>query len=136
VGGGMRQAGIIAAAGQVALRTMVDRLQQDHENARLLASRLQTAGIDIDVQAVETNILFVKLPVRGFDPHLFHAGLIGKGVVVNPPKGGRVRLVIHRHVSKSDAMTAADLFIEAFHAAQGADGSPDQRRVVGGAAVY
>ncbi|MBA1144708.1 threonine aldolase family protein [Mesorhizobium neociceri] len=136
VGGGMRQAGVIAAAGQVALRSMVDRLQQDHENATVLASRLEAAGVDIDVQAVETNILFVNLPVRGFDPLLFHAGLLEKGVVVNPPKGGRVRLVVHRHVSKSDAMAAADLFVEAFHAACGRDGSPEQHHAEHGVAIY
>jgi threonine aldolase len=136
VGGGMRQAGIIAAAGQVALQSMVDRLQQDHENATLLASRLEAAGMDIDVQAVETNILFVNLPVRGFDPLLFHARLLDKGVVINPPKGGRVRLVVHRHVSKSDAVAAADLFVQAFHTACGGDGSPEQRHVEHDVAVY
>jgi threonine aldolase len=62
VGGGMRQAGVIAAAGVVALETMVERLAQDHENARLLATELATLpGIGLDPKSVQTNIVSFDL---------------------------------------------------------------------------
>jgi threonine aldolase len=62
LGGGMRQAGILAAAGIIALEEMVDRLAVDHANARLLAEGLeQIPGIDIDVDLIQTNIVFFKL---------------------------------------------------------------------------
>ncbi|MFQ5532494.1 MAG: threonine aldolase family protein, partial [Candidatus Methylomirabilales bacterium] len=65
LGGGMRQAGVIAAAGIVAIETMVDRLREDHDNARLLADGLaQIEGIEIDLKRVQTNIVIftVKHP--------------------------------------------------------------------------
>ena len=62
LGGGMRQAGIIAAAGLVALRTMVERLADDHDNARRLAEGLaEIPGVAVDPPAVRTNIVFFRL---------------------------------------------------------------------------
>ncbi len=61
LGGGMRQAGILAAAGLVAMNSMIDRLAEDHENARRLAERLATIdGIEVDAETVQTNIVFFR----------------------------------------------------------------------------
>ena len=61
LGGGMRQAGVIAAAGLVALDTMVDRLADDHANARLLAEALaEVEGLTIDLPRVQTNIVIFE----------------------------------------------------------------------------
>ena len=66
LGGGMRQAGVVAAAGLVALDTMVDRLADDHANARLLAGALaRIPGLVIDLARVQTNIVIFEPRRRG-----------------------------------------------------------------------
>jgi threonine aldolase len=96
VGGGMRQVGIMAAAGIVALEEMVDRLSEDHTNAKALATGLATIpGIKVDPEAVETNILFYD--VRGMELPAFAAALKERGVLVG---GGR--MVTHYGVSRID----------------------------------
>src|SRR3546814_20193392 len=71
-GGAMRQAGIIAAAGIYALEHNVERLAEDHANARLLAESLRTLpGINGAPQAVDTNLLFFDLPRHGITAHPF-----------------------------------------------------------------
>ena len=107
VGGGMRQAGIIAAAGIVALDTMVDRLAEDHANAKRLATHLAEAGLILDVAAdeVETNIVFAEIPADLMDAQAFVKGLAAEGVQVNPPGGRRIRLLTHHDVSAADVDT-------------------------------
>ena len=96
VGGGMRQVGIIAAAGIVALEEMVDRLAEDHMNAKALARGLATiGGIEVDPEVVETNIVFFD--VRGMDVPSFVAGLRERGVIVGPG-----RMVTHYGVTRAD----------------------------------
>jgi threonine aldolase len=103
IGGGMRQAGIIAAAGIVALEQMVDRLAEDHANARHLAEGLaQLPGIDVNPAEVETNIIMVNLDVERVDPKRFVAGMAERGVKVGSPYGGRLRIVTHYQVSADD----------------------------------
>lgn len=98
VGGGMRQAGIIAAAGIVALEKMIDRLADDHENARYLAEQIrEIPGLDVDMETVETNMVFVDLVGPGLD-----AGSIVKrwnehGVEVSGRPPSQVRMVVARH---------------------------------------
>ena len=110
VGGGMRQAGIIAAAGIVALKTMVDRLAEDHAHARQLADGLANIpGLHIDPQLFQTNIVMVDV-----DPSLcsvpeFIGRLAQLGVKVTYPGGGRFRMVTHRHITSEDVTTAVDL---------------------------
>jgi threonine aldolase len=65
LGGGMRQAGILAAAGIVGLQSMVDRLSEDHINARLLAESLATAGFSVDLSTVQTNIVIIDVSRMG-----------------------------------------------------------------------
>ena len=93
-GGAMRQAGIIAAAALWALDHNVDRLAEDHANARALAEGLATIeGVEIDPATVETNIVIFEVP----DPIALRAGLAERGIEVSV-FGGRVRAVTHLDV--------------------------------------
>ncbi len=104
VGGGMRQAGVVAAAGIVALDTMVDRLAEDHANARRLAAHLADAGLVVDPppDEIETNIVFAEIPVGLMDAKEFVKELAAEGVQVNPPGARRIRLLTHHNVSADD----------------------------------
>jgi threonine aldolase len=108
VGGGMRQAGVFAAAGIVALDTMVERLAEDHANARRLAVLLAETGLVLDPppEEVETNILYAEIPESLMDARLFVERLAGEGVQVNPPRKGRIRLITHLDVSAEDVEAA------------------------------
>ena len=110
VGGGMRQAGVLAAAGLVALETMIDRLADDHYHSHRLAERLaQIPGISVDPRRFPTNIVFVEA-----DPSLgsiqdFIAMLAQEGVKVSYPGARRFRMVTHRHITAEDVDAAADV---------------------------
>ena len=108
VGGGMRQAGVIAAAGIMALDTMVERLAEDHANAKRLAALLSAGGLILDppIEEVETNILFAQIPEELMDAGAFVDGLLKEGVVVNPAQKGRIRLITHHDVSADDIEAA------------------------------
>jgi threonine aldolase len=109
LGGGMRQAGIIAAAGLVALEQMVDRLAEDHLHARLLAERLAaTPGIVVDLATVQTNIVNLRTEPSGLDAPTFAARLRERGVLAGARDAWTIRMVTHRHISASDVETAAD----------------------------
>ena len=106
VGGGMRQAGIIAAAGVVALETMVERLAEDHAHARSLSEGLvQIPGVLHDPKTVQTNILFFELSPGLGSAGEFTRRLGEMGVKVGTAYG-RVRMVAHRHVDASDVDAA------------------------------
>jgi threonine aldolase len=110
LGGGMRQAGIIAAAGIVALETMVERLREDHANARLLAEGLAALpGIEIDLGTVQTNIVIFDVNRKDLDaPGL--AGKLGeqgiKCFAVNPE---RIRMVTHKDVDRPGILRALEV---------------------------
>ncbi|OGU08849.1 MAG: hypothetical protein A2W29_11870 [Gemmatimonadetes bacterium RBG_16_66_8] len=103
-GGGMRQAGVFAAAGIVALDTMVERLAEDHANARRFAALLAEAGLHVDPppEEVETNIVFAEVPEETMDAAEFVSALGSKGVVINAPRGRRVRFITHHDISGDD----------------------------------
>lgn len=107
-GGGMRQAGVIAAAGIVALDTMVDRLADDHANARRLATLLAEAGLVLDVppEEVETNIIFALIPPELMDAEEFVNRLAEEGVRVNSPRNRRIRLITHHNIRADDIEVA------------------------------
>ena len=99
VGGGMRQAGVIAAAGIVALTTMVDRLAEDHANARRLAQGLsEIRGLAVNVERVRTNMVLVEVapPLSAAE---FCARLRRDGVLALPVDPQTVRMVTHRHIT-------------------------------------
>jgi threonine aldolase len=104
LGGGMRQAGILAAAGLVALDTLVPRLAEDHANARLLAEALGR-GEGVRVTPVETNIVVAALEGRSA-PDVVGV-LRREGVLANAMDASTLRLVTHRDVSREDCERAA-----------------------------
>jgi threonine aldolase len=103
LGGGMRQAGIIAAAGIVALTEMVDRLAEDHANARTLAEGLaRIPGLQIDPERVATNIVFFRVVRQDMDAASLVARLADSGVLVLPTAPDRLRAVLNHHVAAKD----------------------------------
>jgi threonine aldolase len=103
LGGGMRQAGIVAAAGIVALETMVDRLAEDHDNARKLADGLaRLPDISVDPQRVPTNIVIFALTVHTPSPAEFVAGLAKRKVKLGAIGGQRFRAVTHYGIESAD----------------------------------
>jgi threonine aldolase len=110
LGGGMRQAGVIAAGGLYALNHMIDRLADDHANARRLAAGLRTIGWTVDRDDVETNIFMVESPA-GLEGREAAAGLKERGVLVSSPYvGRRMRLVTHYGIEEADIDRALDAF--------------------------
>jgi len=108
VGGGMRQAGVLAAAGIIALEKMVYRLADDHVNARRLAEGLAVIpGIVIDPRRVQTNI--VSYGLAGITDGEFLKRLQGRGVLAGSPAPQRVRMVANRMVSAANIETALDV---------------------------
>jgi threonine aldolase len=101
LGGGMRQAGVIAAAGLIALEEMPSRLHEDHANARLLAEGVATLpGVDIDLATVQTNIVIFSVgSVSDVTPLL--AQLKKRGVLAGSAAANQIRYVTHRDVDKA-----------------------------------
>lgn len=108
LGGGMRQAGVLAAAGLIALEEGPKGIPVDHANARLLAEQLaEIEGIEIDLASVETNIVIFKL--AGGDSAGFAAELKKHGVIVSVISTDTVRFVTHCDVSRDECVTACDV---------------------------
>ncbi len=102
-GGGMRQAGIIAAAGVVALNTMMNRLGDDNRRAKHLAESLaEIPGIDIDPQLVDTNIVFFRLTSENQTANSFAHSLSEAGILVHALGDDAVRAVTHYHITDAD----------------------------------
>jgi len=112
LGGGMRQVGILAAAGLIALEQMPVRLHEDHANARLLAEALANIEcVDIDLDSVETNIVLfeVRGPVAAKE---LVARMKERGVLASSLGPDSIRLVTHRDVSRDDCVRAAEVMTE------------------------
>jgi len=110
LGGGMRQAGIIAAAGIVALEEMIDRIADDHANARRLAEGItRIPGLAIDPDRVRTNILYIDLVDRRFPDEEFMTRLKAKGVLLSHTAPTRFRMLTHYGIGpvEIDATLAA-----------------------------
>ena len=108
LGGGMRQAGVLAAAGIVALTEMVGRLEEDHRHAKILAEGLAVLpGIDLKPGAVQTNIVVIRLATAE-KAERFAARLGESGVKVSNFGGGRLRLVTHYGISAEDCARVLD----------------------------
>lgn len=111
MGGGMRQAGILAAAGLLALGKMTRRLAEDHANARYLASRLaEIPGFIVDTAALDINMVFFRTP-SSIDGQALCTFLSENGVLINPPELGAIRFVTHywitrEHIDKVVALMA------------------------------
>jgi len=113
VGGGMRQAGVIAAAGIVALEQMVDRLADDHVNAHCLAEGLaETPGLAINLDGVQTNIVIFELTSERLTPAELQARLGERGVKLLAIEGRRLRAVTHYGIEAEDIELALAVFQE------------------------
>lgn len=112
LGGGMRQAGVIAAAGIVALETMIDRLAEDHANARMLAEGLAGfPSIAIEPERVQTNIVIFTLR-NEWSAETFVARLGERGVLMGDMGSGRIRAVTHYGIDAEDIAGALAVVAE------------------------
>lgn len=103
MGGGMRQAGILAAAGLIALEKMRHRLKEDHDNAMLLASELaKIPGIRVNPDDIHINMVFFDISGTGCETVKLAEELLKRGIKVNSGEDGIMRFVTHYWVSRSD----------------------------------
>ena len=108
LGGGMRQAGIFAAAGVVALDTMVDRMSEDHNNAKTLAQGIaEIDGLQVEPNMIKTNIVIVEVLAKPITK--FISDLKDKGLLVSHADTNRVRLVTHYGIEESDISKALEI---------------------------
>lgn len=109
LGGGMRQAGVLAAAGLISLEEMTKRLHIDHENAIHLAKCLaDIPHITVDQKAVQINMVYCEITKQNFNHSKFASGLLEKGIKINPTRGGKYRLVTHNDISREDINFVVD----------------------------
>jgi threonine aldolase len=103
LGGGMRQVGILAAAGIIALEQMMERLKEDHKNARILGEGLANiSGIKVDLETVQTNMVYFDLQESGIDTYQFLPKLAKYNILGLPRPPTKVRLVTHYGISEED----------------------------------
>jgi threonine aldolase len=103
LGGGMRQAGIIAAAGIVALTTMVERLAEDHQNARALAQGLAlVAGLNVRPVAQRTNMVVFEVDGEAPVARKFAAAMKERGVLISPREATSFRAVTHYGITRAE----------------------------------
>ncbi len=108
-GGAMRQVGVLAAAGLIAIERMTARLDEDHANARWLATGLAgIEGVKIDPEKVQTNILVFDIADTGWTTASFSERLKERSVLANPISNREMRMVTHKDVSRSDCEAALD----------------------------
>lgn len=101
-GGGWRQAGVLAAAGLVALEDGISRLNEDHQKASELGRLLIDAGIAVDQAQIQTNVIQANVAAHGLSEGEFVARMSANGVLVKPIGPSTVRMIIHREIDDSD----------------------------------
>lgn len=107
MGGTLRQAGIIAAPGLIGLRTLIDRLAEDHENARIFAEGVNAMeGLSVDLDSVQSNIINLKVGDLGIDAAAFASHLDPLRVRGLPGMGDVVRFVTYRDITREDIYEA------------------------------
>jgi threonine aldolase len=106
LGGGMRQAGILAAAGIIALEQMMERLKEDHKNARILGEGLaDISRIKVDLETIQTNMVYFDLQESGMNAYQFLSKLAEYNILGLPRPPTKVRLVTHYGISEEDINT-------------------------------
>ena len=111
LGGGMRQCGFLAAAGLIALEVMTKRLQEDHDNAKYIAQRLQKMpGVTLDMNSVEINMVFFKLDAPKEVIDSLPEKMLEAGVKINGIEDGEFRFVTTQDTSREDIDRALDAF--------------------------
>ena len=114
LGGGMRQAGILAAAGIVALAEMTDRLQEDHDNAAYMAERLtEVEGLEVYKERQQIDMVFFKLKDYPLDSAKLVAYMAENNVIINGEDNGMMRYVTHAYVSREEIDTVIELMKKA-----------------------
>ena len=109
LGGAMRQAGVIAAAGLVSLETMIERLPEDHQSAQTLADGLMgIAGVTVDRETVQTNIVVFKVP-SGLDQTEVAARCKEEGLIVSNYGARGLRMVTHFEIGDDDIARAIEI---------------------------
>ena len=110
LGGGMRQAGVLAAAALVALDTMIDRLADDHRRAAMLAEHLaDLKGVLLIRNGIQTNMIFMDISGTGMISREFADRCKRLGLLVNTPGRYRIRLVTNRHIDDHAVEEAAQI---------------------------
>ena len=113
LGGGMRQAGVLAAAGLIALEEMPARLAEDHRNARWMAELIaEMGGCAIDLDTVQTNIVIFRPTVRTAEEVI--AAMKAQGVLCGTAAADEVRFVTHREVNRKGCERAVSVLREVF----------------------
>ena len=113
LGGGMRQVGVLAAAGIVGLQQMVPRLAEDHENAMELGRRLsEIPGIELDPSMVETNLVFFDVSGTGRSARDLSMKLKQKGIWIGAVSERKMRAVTHLDVNQNEIHEALEILSE------------------------
>jgi threonine aldolase len=103
LGGGMRQSGVLAAAGIVSLNEMVERLADDHANAKKLAIGMaEIPGLIVDPDHIHTNIIYFQINREGMTPREFVQQIDAAGVRMLPLGAESIRAVTHYHITSED----------------------------------
>ena len=111
LGGGMRQCGILGAAGIIALKDMTKRLGEDHANAKLMANLLNKIdGVSVDMDAVQINMVFFKVEGDAAEKSRLPELMKEKGILINPEELGEFRFVTNNDVSTKDVEYAVSTF--------------------------
>jgi len=132
MGGTLRQGGVIAAPGLVAIRTLVQRLADDHANARLLAESLATLpGLAVDLHSVQSNIVNLEVGGLGIDAVTFATHLDRLGVRGLPGLGTVVRFVTYRGISRDDIVRSVEVISALVAEGPWAPGRPDRHGPIG-----
>ena len=104
----MRQAGVLAAAGIVALTEMVERLAEDHDNARRLTENLAgVEGLSVDPENVKTNIVYINIDHNDISSNDLAERLSREGVLLLPTGPKQMRAVTNYHITANDVEYAA-----------------------------
>jgi len=113
LGGGMRQAGVLAAAGIIALEKMIERLKEDHKNAQILGKGLdKVEKIKVDLETVQTNMVYLDLHESDIDTYQFLPKLAKYNILGSPRPPSKVRLVTHYGISEEDIYTTIEAIKE------------------------
>lgn len=113
LGGGMRQCGLLAAAGILALTDMSKRLKEDHDNAKYMAKKLsELKGVEVDLDSVQINMVFFKVDRPADLIDSLPEKMLGKGIKINGEELGEFRFVTSNDVSREDIDYAVSVFAE------------------------
>jgi len=103
LGGVMRQAGVLAASGIIALETMADRLKEDQKNAWILGEDLnKIKGVEVDLETVQTNMVFINVKNLGINSDEFLKKLLKFNILASPRRPNEVRFITHFGINRED----------------------------------